>query len=81
MCVISLFSFSAVAEKRPLRQAQDKPNIVLIMVDDMGYFVRFGDRGKEQKDCFTKTNINIRDDWKLRSSGLLGPVKILVKEK
>jgi len=40
-----------------------------------------GDRGKEQKDRFTKTNIKIRDDWKLRPSGLLGPVRILVEEK
>ena len=35
-----------------------------------------GDRGKNQEDRYTKTNINIRDDWKLRRSGLLGPVEI-----
>lgn len=35
-----------------------------------------GDRGKAQEDRFTKTNINIRDDWQLRKSGLLGPVEI-----
>jgi hypothetical protein len=35
-----------------------------------------GDRGKKQKERFTKTNIKIRDDWKLRTSGLLGPVEI-----
>jgi hypothetical protein len=35
-----------------------------------------GDRGKPQGKRFTKTNIKIRDDWKLRSSGLLGPVEI-----
>ena len=35
-----------------------------------------GDRGKPQEDRFTKTNIKIRDDWNLRSSGLLGPVEI-----
>jgi len=36
-----------------------------------------GDRGKEQQERFTKTNIKIRDDWKLRPSGLLGPVEII----
>ena len=35
-----------------------------------------GDRGKEQKDRLTKTNITIRKVWKLRPSGLLGPVQI-----
>jgi len=35
-----------------------------------------GDRGKSQDKRFTKTNIKIRDDWKLRPSGLLGPVEI-----
>ena len=35
-----------------------------------------GDRNKPQKERFTQTNIKIRDDWKLRSSGLLGPVVI-----
>jgi hypothetical protein len=35
-----------------------------------------GDRGKEQNNRFTKTNIKIRDDWTLRPSGLLGPVEI-----
>lgn len=35
-----------------------------------------GDRGKPQEERFTKTNITIRDDWKLRGSGLLGPVEI-----
>lgn len=36
-----------------------------------------GDRGKPQEKRFTETNINIRDDWKFRSSGLLGPVEIM----
>jgi len=35
-----------------------------------------GDRGKPQKERYTKTNIKIRDDWTLRRSGLLGPVEI-----
>jgi hypothetical protein len=35
-----------------------------------------GDRGKQQDQRYTKTNIKIRDDWKLRKSGLLGPVEI-----
>ncbi|MBW2576407.1 MAG: glycoside hydrolase, partial [Deltaproteobacteria bacterium] len=35
-----------------------------------------GDRGKPQEERYTKTNIKIRDDWKLRRSGLLGPVEI-----
>ena len=35
-----------------------------------------GDRGKPQEERFTKTNITIRADWKLRGSGLLGPVEI-----
>ena len=35
-----------------------------------------GDRGKTQDTRYTKTNIKIRDDWKLRPSGLLGPVEI-----
>jgi hypothetical protein len=40
-----------------------------------------GDRGKEQQERFTKTNIKIREDWKLRPSGLIGPVEILVQKK
>ena len=39
-----------------------------------------GDRGKAQDKRFTKTNIMIRDDWKLVSSGLLGPVEIKSSE-
>jgi hypothetical protein len=35
-----------------------------------------GDRGKPQEERFTKTNIKVRDEWKLRESGLLGPVEI-----
>jgi len=35
-----------------------------------------GDRGKPQEERYTKTNIKIRDDWKLRKSGLLGPIEI-----
>jgi hypothetical protein len=35
-----------------------------------------GDRGKKQKDRYTRTNIKVRDEWKLRPSGLLGPVEI-----
>lgn len=33
-------------------------------------------RIKDQKRRYTQTNIKIRDDWKLRKSGLLGPVTI-----
>ena len=36
-----------------------------------------GDRGKPQEKRFMKTNITIRDDWKLRPSGLFGPVEIM----
>ncbi len=36
-----------------------------------------GDRGKDQKDRFTKTNIRVKDEWELRSSGLIGPVEII----
>jgi len=35
-----------------------------------------GDRGKPQEERYTKTNITIRDDWKLLGSGLLGPVEV-----
>jgi hypothetical protein len=35
-----------------------------------------GDRGKKQKDRYTLTNIKVKDGWKLRPSGLLGPVEI-----
>ena len=35
-----------------------------------------GDRGKDKKDRFTETNIKIKDSWRLRPSGLLGPVEI-----
>ncbi len=38
-----------------------------------------GDRSKPQEERYTKTNIKIRDDWKLRESGLLGPVEIRCK--
>ncbi|AQQ70075.1 hypothetical protein SMSP2_00414 [Limihaloglobus sulfuriphilus] len=37
-----------------------------------------GDRGKPQNRRFTKTNIKIRDDWKLQKAGLLGPVQIMI---
>lgn len=36
-----------------------------------------GDRGKPQAQRMTRTNIKIRDDWKLQESGLIGPVRIL----
>ena len=36
-----------------------------------------GDRGKDQREKYTKTNIKIRDDWKLQKSGLIGPVQVL----
>jgi hypothetical protein len=36
-----------------------------------------GDRNKPQNKRFTRTNIKVREDWKLRSSGLLGPVEII----
>lgn len=36
-----------------------------------------GDRGKPQDQRYTKTNITIRNDWKLLKSGLLGPVEIV----
>jgi hypothetical protein len=36
-----------------------------------------GDRGKPESQRVTQTNVRIRDDWILRSSGLLGPVEIL----
>ena len=39
-----------------------------------------GDRGKLQEERYTRTNIKIRDDWTLRSSGLLGPVEIRCDE-
>ncbi len=35
-----------------------------------------GDRGKPQDQRFTETNIKIKDEWKLRPSGLMGPVEI-----
>ena len=35
--VVCSISFSGWADERPLRQAQDKPNIILIMTDDMGF--------------------------------------------
>ena len=35
-----------------------------------------GDRNKPQAERFTETNIKIKDEWKLRPSGLLGPVEI-----
>ena len=36
-----------------------------------------GDRGQPWGKRYTQTNIRIRDDWKLRTSGLLGPVEII----
>jgi hypothetical protein len=39
-----------------------------------------GDRGKPQSERFTRTNIKIRDDWKLQESGLMGPVRILASD-
>jgi hypothetical protein len=35
-----------------------------------------GDRSRPQEERYTKTNIKVRDDWKLRKSGLLGPIEI-----
>jgi hypothetical protein len=39
-----------------------------------------GDRGKPQSERLTRTNIKIRDDWKLQESGLIGPVRILTSD-
>ncbi|MEN8201994.1 MAG: glycosyl hydrolase [Bacteroidota bacterium] len=36
-----------------------------------------GDRDIPKKERYTRTNIKIRDDWQLRSSGLLGPVVLI----
>lgn len=36
-----------------------------------------GDRELTEEERFTRTNINIRDDWELKPSGLLGPVEII----
>ena len=36
-----------------------------------------GDRGLPASQRRTATNITIREDWKLASSGLLGPVRLL----
>jgi arylsulfatase A-like enzyme len=35
--IIVLFAAAAVAAEKPLRQAQDRPNIVLVMADDQGW--------------------------------------------
>lgn len=38
LCALALLAGSAaLATAQPLRQAQDKPNIVLIVADDLGY--------------------------------------------
>lgn len=37
-----------------------------------------GDRGLEQRHRYTKTNVTIRPEWELLSSGLLGPVVLEV---
>ncbi len=52
-------------------------NSLIITVVNNWHNRMIGDRGKPQEERFTMTNINIRDDWKLGKSGLLGPVKIL----
>jgi len=36
-----------------------------------------GDRGKPQAKRYTQTNITIKGNWKLQTSGLLGPVEVL----
>ena len=38
-----------------------------------------GDRGKPQEERFTETNIKIKDQWKLRPSGLMGPVELRIQ--
>ncbi len=39
-----------------------------------------GDRGAPREKRYTQTNIKIRSDWKLRPSGLLGPVVVLAEK-
>lgn len=56
------------------------PNKLEITVVNTWQNRLIGDRGKDQKDRFTKTNIKIRNDWNLRPSGLLGPVEIILNE-
>lgn len=51
-------------------------NRLRIMVVNSWQNRLIGDRGKPQEQRYTRTNIGIRDDWRLRESGLLGPVQI-----
>lgn len=52
------------------------PNTLEIKVVNSWQNRLIGDRGKPQEERFTKTNIKVRDEWKPRESGLLGPVEI-----
>jgi hypothetical protein len=40
-----------------------------------------GDRGKPQNARFTQTNITIKPEWEVLPSGLLGPVRLLLKQE
>jgi alpha-L-rhamnosidase len=40
-----------------------------------------GDRGKPQNARFTQTNITIKPEWEILPSGLLGPVRLLLKQE
>ncbi len=57
-------------------ELKDGQNQLEIIVVNSWQNRLIGDRGKPQEKRFTKTNIKIKDDWKLRDSGLLGPVEI-----
>ena len=56
---------------------KEKRNILEIEVVNTWRNRLIGDRGKPQNERFTQTNITIKPDWKLESSGLLGPVQLL----
>ena len=57
-----------------------KGNVLEIEVTNSWRNRLIGDRNLPLEKQLTKTNITVKPEWQLEESGLMGPVKILIKK-